>query len=220
MPSPPSYQKVNPADQPVLFLTLQLADAAAVAGRRVRRDRCSPSACRWSAASRRSTCSARRSTPSASTSIRRQLAARQIGIDEVADAIANANVNLPTGTLYGPQRNFVVQANGQLMDAQSYRPMVVAYRNGSPVRLERGRARLRRRRERRRTPAGSTALRTIYLAIQRQPGTNTVEVVDAIKALLPQLQAQLPAALSLEIRSDRSVSIRESVARRQVHAAS
>ena len=139
-----------------------------------------------------------------------QLAARQIGIDQVAQAITGANVNRPTGTLYGPQRNFVVQASGQLMDAQAYRPIVVAYRNGSPVRLERGRERLRRRREsaQRRLVQRQP---TIYLAIQRQPGTNTVEVVDAIKALLPQLQAQLPAALPLAIRSDRSVSIRESV---------
>ena len=97
------------------------------------------------------------------------------------------------------------------MDAQAYRPVVVAYRNGSPVRLERGRATSTTASRIRATAAGSTGSPTIYLAIQRQPGTNTVEVVDAIKALLPQLQSQLPAALSLGIRSDRSVSIRESV---------
>jgi HAE1 family hydrophobic/amphiphilic exporter-1 len=112
--------------------------------------------------------------------------------------------------LYGPERNFVVQTAGQLMAADEYRPIVVAYRNGSPVRLSEV-ANVYDGVENPRNASWYNGRPTIYLAIARQPGTNTVEVVDRIKALLPELQAQLPASLQLDIRSDRSVSIRESV---------
>ena len=210
MPSPPSYQKVNPADQPVLFLTLssqtmplskvdeyaesvlaqRLSMVTGVAGVNV--------------------------FGAQKFAVRidvdpTQLASRQIGIDQVAQAVAGANVNRPTGTLYGPNRNYVVETSGQLMAAEEYRPIVVAYRNGSPVRLSEV-ANVYDGVENPRNASWYNGKPTIYLAIARQPGTNTVEVVDRIKALLPDLQAQLPAALQLDIRSDRSVSIRESVA--------
>ncbi len=209
MPSPPSYQKVNPADQPVLFLTLssetmplsmvdqyaesvlaqRLSMVSGVAGVNV--------------------------FGAQKFAVRidvdpTQLAARQIGIDQVAQAVAGANVNRPTGTLYGPERNFVVQTSGQLMYADQYRPIAVTYRNGSPVRLSEV-ANVYDGVENPRNASWFNGTPTIYLAISRQPGTNTVEVVDAIKALLPELQAQLPASLQLGVRSDRSVSIRESV---------
>ena len=115
-----------------------------------------------------------------------QLASRQIGIDQIAQAIANANVNRPTGTLYGPDRNYVIQASGQLYVAESYESIVVAYRNGSPVRLNEV-AHVYDGVENERSAGWYNGARAIYLAIQRQPGTNTVEVVDRIKALLPGL---------------------------------
>jgi HAE1 family hydrophobic/amphiphilic exporter-1 len=209
MPSPPSYQKVNPADQPVLFLTLSsdtmplsLVDqyAESVLAQRL---------------SMVSGVAGVNVFGAQKFAVRidvdpTQLAARQIGIDQVAQAVATANVNRPTGTLYGPQRNFVVQTSGQLMLADEYRPIPVAYRNGSPVRLSEV-ANVYDGVENPRNASWFNGTPTIYLAIARQPGTNTVQVVDAIKALLPELQAQLPAALQLAIRSDRSVSIRESV---------
>jgi HAE1 family hydrophobic/amphiphilic exporter-1 len=139
-----------------------------------------------------------------------ELAARQIGIDQVAQAIANSNVNRATGTLYGPDRNFVIQASGQLLNAESYKSIVVAWRNGSPVRLDEV-ASVYAGVENERNAGWYNGARTIYLAIQRQPGTNTVEVVDRIKRLLPDLEQQLPASVQLRIRSDRSVPIRESV---------
>ena len=209
MPSPPSYQKVNPADQPVLFLTLssktmplskvdeyaesvlaqRLSMVSGVAGVNV--------------------------FGAQKFAVRidvdpTQLASRQIGIDQVAQAVSGANVNRPTGTLYGPQRNFVVETSGQLMDAEDYRPIPVTYRNGSPVRLSEV-ANVYNGVENPRNASWYNGTPTIYLAIARQPGTNTVEVVDRIKELLPQLQTQLPASLDLAIRSDRSVSIRDSV---------
>ena len=209
MPSPPSYQKVNPADQPVLFLTLSsktmplsLVDqyAETVLAQRL---------------SMVSGVAGVNVFGAQKFAVRidvdpTQLASRQIGIDQVASAVAGANVNRPTGTLYGPQRNFVVQTSGQLMDAEAYRPIPVAYKNGSPVRLSEV-ANVYDGVENPRNASWYNGTPAIYLAIARQPGTNTVEVVDAIKTLLPQLQSQLPAALELAIRSDRSVSIRESV---------
>jgi HAE1 family hydrophobic/amphiphilic exporter-1 len=209
MPSPPSYQKVNPADQPILFLTLSsptmplsLVDqyAESVLAQRL---------------SMVSGVAGVNVFGAQKFSVRidvdpTQLAARQIGIDQVAQAISAANVNRPTGTLYGAQRNFVVQTSGQLMAAEEYRPIVVAYRNGSPVRLSEV-ANVYDGVENPRNASWFNGTPTIYLAISRQPGTNTVQVVDAIKELLPQLESELPAALQLGIRSDRSVSIRESV---------
>jgi HAE1 family hydrophobic/amphiphilic exporter-1 len=139
-----------------------------------------------------------------------ELASRQLGIDEVATAIAAANSNRPTGTLYGPTRNFVIQSEGQLTNAEAYRNVVIAYRNGSPIRLDEV-AHVYDGVENDRDESWSNGVPTIYLAVQRQPGANTVEVVDGIKAMLPQVRAALPGSLKLEIRSDRSESIRESV---------
>jgi len=209
MPSPPSYQKVNPADQPILFLTLSSATmplsqvdeyAESVIAQRL---------------SMVSGVAGVNVFGAQKFSVRidvdpTQLAARQIGIDQVAQAIASANVNRPTGTLYGPQRNFVVETSGQLMAAEEYRPIPIAYRNGSPVRLSEV-ANVYDGVENPRNASWFNGIPTIYLAISRQPGTNTVQVVDAIKTLLPEIEAQLPASLQLGIRSDRSVSIRESV---------
>jgi len=140
----------------------------------------------------------------------RALAARGIGIDEVEQAIARANVNKPTGTLYGPHQAVNVQSTGQLMDAAAYRPLIVAYRNGSPVRLEE----LGRVIDGVQTDKVASWFnddRAVVLAVQRQPGTNTIEVVDAIRKLLPMFRSQLPASVSLDVVYDRSVAIRASV---------
>src|SRR4029079_6331703 len=138
-----------------------------------------------------------------------ELATRQLGIDEIASAINAANANRPTGTLYGAERNLVLQTKGQLMDATGFRQVVIAYRNGSPIRLDEV-ANVYDGVENDKTASWSNGTPAIYLAIQRQPGTNTVEVVDGIRSMLPQLQQSLPGALTLTIRSDRSESIRES----------
>ncbi|MEI6150600.1 MAG: efflux RND transporter permease subunit, partial [bacterium] len=142
-----------------------------------------------------------------------QLAARGIGLDEVAGAIRTGNVNLPTGILYGPTRAFAVQADGQLSHAKDYRSLIVAYRNGAPVRLEELGSVL--------DSVESTKVaawyctsnlvqRSIVLAIRRQPGKNTVEVVAEVRKLLTKLNADLPAAVSMEVFIDASQSIKES----------
>jgi len=209
MPTPPTYQKVNPADQPVLYLSLS-----------------SPTLPLYTVNEYADTyLSQRISTISGVAQVQvfgsqkyavrvqvdpRALAARGIGIDEVEQAIARGNVNRPTGTLYGDRQAYNVQATGQLMDAAAYRPLIVAYRNGSPVRLEEL-GRVIDGVQTDKVASWYNDERAVILAIQRQPGTNTVEVVDAIKALLPTFRVQLPASVRLSVLYDRSVAIRESV---------
>ena len=138
------------------------------------------------------------------------LASRGIGIDEVASAIASGNVNIPTGTLWGTHQAFTVQATGQLNDAAAYRPLIVAYRGGSPVRLgELGHVIDSVQNDK--IAAWYNGNRAIVLAILRQPGTNTIEVVQSIKDILPSFQHDLPASVNLDILYDRSVPIKESV---------
>src|SRR5207249_4198116 len=137
-----------------------------------------------------------------------------IGLDEVSQAVQNENVNLPTGTLFGANKAFTVEANGQLTQAESYRPLIVAYRNGSPVRLQEL-GRVIDSVENDKTAAWfcdrEREERSIILAIQRQPGTNTVAVAGAVQRLLPSFRKELPASVSLHVLYDRPVSIQNSV---------
>ncbi len=210
MPSPPTMRKVNPADSPILFLalsspTLPLATvdeyAETLLAQRI---------------SMLSGVSQVLVFGSQKYAVRIQvdpttLASRGIGIDEVENAIIQGNVNLPTGNLDGRHQTFSVEANGQLFDAAAYRPLIVTYRNGSPVRMEEL-GRVIDSVENDKVAGWRDGTRAIVLAIQRQPGTNTVEVVDAIRALLPTFRAQLPAAVALDTLYDRSQTIRRSVA--------
>ncbi|HYG99398.1 MAG TPA: efflux RND transporter permease subunit, partial [Terriglobales bacterium] len=214
MPAPPSFQKVNPADSPILFLalsspTMRLSDVNEYAETMM--------AQRISMVSGVAQVSVYGSQKYA---VRvqldpKKLASSQIGIDEVTRAIQSGNANLPTGTLDGPHQAYTVQANGQLHTANEYRPLIVAYRNGSPIRLEQiGRVFDSVENDKQASwfiNDKHEVNRAIVLAIQRQPGTNTVQVVDNIKQLLPQFRAQMPAAVDLNILYDRSQSIRESV---------
>src|SRR5207237_1528299 len=120
------------------------------------------------------------------------------------------NVDLTTGTLYGKEQAFTVQASGQLMKAADYRPIIVSYKQGRPVRLaEIGRVIDSVQNDKIARWFNNT--RGIVLAVQRQPGVNTVEVVNKIRQLLPSFRSQIPAGISLDILYDRSESIRESV---------
>src|SRR5436190_4529717 len=141
------------------------------------------------------------------------LAARQIGINEVEQALRNWNVNSPTGTIVGPHKAFTLQASGQLMDASQFKAMVVSYRNGSPVRLEELGTILDGVEDPRTASwfyTHDTKQRAITLGIQRQPGTNTIAVADAVKNLLPQFRAELPASVHMDVLYDRSDTIRDS----------
>ena len=138
------------------------------------------------------------------------LASDGVGIDEVSDAVQKANVNLPTGTLYGKHRAYTVQASGQLTDAAAYRPLIVAYRNGAAVRLAQLGQVLDSVQDDK-VGGWVTGDPGVVLAVQRQPGTNTVEVVNNVRKIIEGFSRELPASVKLTILYDRSQSIRNSV---------
>ncbi|MEO6879231.1 MAG: efflux RND transporter permease subunit, partial [Gemmatimonadaceae bacterium] len=138
------------------------------------------------------------------------LAQRKIGIDEVATAISSQNVNLPTGILNGPTTTYTLQANGQLQNAAGFRQMVIAYRNGAPVRLG-DVGQVLDDVQNNRAAAWLGAKRGMILAIQRQPGTNTVAVADAVDALINEMKPQLPTGVDIKMLYNRAQDIRESV---------
>ena len=211
MPSPPSFRKSNPSDSPIVFMGVT-----------------SPTLPMWVVDDYAENVIAQRiSTISGVAQVNvagqqkysvhvqvdpDKLVARQIGINEVAQAIQDWNVNIPTGTLYGLHQAFNIQSTGQLTNATGYRPLTVAWRNGRPVRLEEI-ANVKDSVEDERQvswlydPQGAT--RAVSLFVMRQPGSNTIEVIDSIKKLLPVFNAQLPPAAHLFIRGDRSKTIRE-----------
>ena len=209
MPTPPTFRKVNPADQPILYialssstLPLSTVDEFAETLLAQRISMISGVAEVQVYGSQKYAVRARLDP--------KALAARSIGIDEVASAIQSGNVNLPTGTLWGTHQAFTIQATGQLNNAAAYRPLIVSYRGGSPVRLgELGE--IIDSVENDKVASWFNNERAIVLAILRQPGTNTVEVVRSIRNILPQYRSQIPASVNLNIMYDRSVSIKESV---------
>jgi HAE1 family hydrophobic/amphiphilic exporter-1 len=209
MPTPPSYNKVNPSDSPVLFLTLSSPTLPLSQVDRYAEITIAQRLSMVEGVAQVNVFGAQKYAVRIDVDPS-QLAAWQIGIDQVAAAIASANVNRPTGQLYGQSRTYTVLASGQLVSAEQYRPVVIAYRNGRPVRLEEV-ANVYDGVENPRNGSWYNGNLTVYLGIQRQPGTNTVEVVDRVKALLPELQSSLPPSVQIGIRSDRAVPIRESV---------
>jgi len=207
--TPPSYQKVNPADSPILFLSLtsnllslsQLDNYA------------------------ENTLAQRISTIEGVAQVSvfgaqkyavrvqldpRALASRGIPIGNVADAIDNANVNLPTGTLWGPARSATIDASGQLQDAAAFSNIIVSTRGGSPVRLG-DLGQVKDDVQNNKVASWYGNQRSITLAVQRQPGTNTVRVAEAVHAMLKQIEPQLPASVKVHVLYDRSVSIKQSV---------
>jgi len=138
------------------------------------------------------------------------LAMRDIGIDELRRAIDRANVNLPVGSFEGPHKSVTIQSNGQLFDAKAYARQIVTYRKGAPVLLG-DLGRVTNSVENNKVASWFNDSRAVILAVQRQPGTNTIEVVDGIKALLPSFRQQLPASVDLDIIYDRTESIRASI---------
>src|SRR5207249_9576901 len=135
---------------------------------------------------------------------------RGIGIDEVANGVDAGNVNLPTGILWGPHRAYTVLANGRLQNAEQFRPLVVVYRHGASVRLQDLGLVLDDVQDNK-SAAWFNGNRAIVLAIQRQPGANTVEVAGRVRTVMASLKQLLPASVDLQLRSDRSESIRASL---------
>lgn len=209
MPSPPSFRKVNPADSPVLYLALSSPTLPLSAVDDYAQTIISQRISMVSGVAQVQVYGSQKYAVRVQLNPR-ALASKGIGIDEVAGAVARANVNLPTGTLEGASRAFTIQSAGQLLDAKAYRPVIVAYRGGAPVRLQELGS-VTDSVENNKVASWFKDTRAIVLAIQRQPGTNTVEVVESIKTLLPTFRQQMPAAVNLDILFDRSESIRNSV---------
>ena len=209
MPTPPTYNKVNPADSPILFLALTSPTLPLSTVDEYAETMMAQRISMVNGVAQVSVFGAQQYAVRVQLDPNK-LASRGIGIDEVQQAVSQGNVNLPTGTLNGTHQALTVQANGQLTRAADYRPLIVAYRNGAPVRLqELGRVLDSVQNDKIASWVNNT--RAISLAVQRQPGVNTVEVVDNIRKLLPDFRALLPASVKLEILYDRSQSIRESV---------
>ena len=213
MTNPPSFQKVNPADKPIIYFaltspTLPLSDLDEY-GQTLLAQRISmvSGVAQVLIYGSQKYAVRIRLDPS-------RLANKGIGLDEVALAVRQGNVNLPTGTLDGPHVAYTVQATGQLKNAAAYMPLIVTYRNGSPVRLQ-DLGVVQDSVENNRTAAWYVDAthndRSVILAIQRQPGTNTVKVAGDVRKLVTTLQKQIPASVSLHVLYDRSVPIRDSV---------
>jgi HAE1 family hydrophobic/amphiphilic exporter-1 len=206
---PPSYQKSNPADSPILFLTLT-SDLLPLSTL--------DEYAQTTIAQRLSTVDGVAQVQvygSQKYAVRIQLdpqalAARGVGIDQISDAIDNGNVNLPTGILWGPDKAFTLQSNSQLESAKEFRELVIKNQNGAPVRLG-DLGQVLDGVQDTRTASWFNGRRSIVLAIQRQPGTNTVAVADAVHAMVERLKPQLPGSVRIETLNDRSVSIRHSV---------
>jgi hydrophobic/amphiphilic exporter-1 (mainly G- bacteria), HAE1 family len=213
MPSPPSIRKVNPADQPVLYIAVTSSILSLSTVDEYAETTMAQRISMISGVAQVSVHGAQK------YAVRVQLNPNKmntlgIGLDEVENAIDEGNVNIPTGTLFGENQAFTLEATGQLTQANLYKPLIVAYRNGAPVCIE-DIGEVIDSVENNKIAAwfctSKTNIRGMILSIQRQPGTNTVEVVDSIKKLLPTFRLQIPQSIDMSILFDRSVSIKDSI---------
>ena len=210
LPNPPIYAKTNPADAPILTLALTsgalpLYEVEDLADTRFAQKLSElPGVGLVSVSGGQRPAVRVRANPAA-------LAAHGLTLEDVRSAIANANVNQAKGGFDGPQRAYVISANDQLQSSRDYKPLIVAYRDGAPVTLEQV-AEVHDGAEDVRQAAWMNDLPAVILNVQRQPGANVIEVANRVKALLPQLEAALPAAVDVQILTDRTTTIRASVA--------
>src|SRR5688572_27887903 len=210
MTSPPSYRKVNPADAPIIFLTLTSPSMPLSELNDLAENLISPSISTLPGVAEidingRQRFAVRvRVRPDA-------LAARNLTVDDVAAAVRTANANTPVGTLEGPRQTLTIQANKQMAHAAEFARIIVAtLPNGATVRLE-DVAEVQDSVESVKSASWADGERAISLSVRRQPDANTVATVDAIRALLPQLEAQMPSSVQSKIRNDRSIAIRHAI---------
>ncbi len=209
LPVPPVYSKVNPADAPILTLgltsaTLPLPDIEDLADTRL-----AQKISQLTGVGLVTISGGQR--PAVRIALNpKALAANGVGLEDVRTAVANANVNQAKGSFDGPERSYTIDANDQIQSAAQYRDVVVAYRNGAPIRLS-DLGTVTQGAENARLAAWMNHVPAVILNIQRQPGANVIEVVDRIKRLLPQLRATLPASIDVALLTDRTTTIRASV---------
>ncbi|MBM3646677.1 MAG: multidrug efflux RND transporter permease subunit [Alphaproteobacteria bacterium] len=217
LPYPPVYAKINPADAPVLTLAVTSKTEPLtkvhdlVDNRLAQKIAQLPGVGLVSLEGGQKPGVRIRANPTA-------LAAYGLNIDDLRTVITNANVNTPKGNFDGPARAYTINANDQVTDPQAFRDIVVAYRGGAPVRLA-DVATIEEAQENNRIAAWMNSTPAVIVNVRRQPGANVIEVVDRIKALLPQLRATLPAALDVTVLTDRTITIRASVRDVQIELA-
>src|SRR5271157_2941590 len=209
LPAPPIYAKVNPADAPILTLALRSDSLPLTQVEELADTRLATKVSQLPGVGLVTISGGQRPAVRIQADLRK-LAAYGLNIDDLRTTLGNANVNTPKGNFDGPMRASTINANDQLMSAAGYRNLIVAYRNGSPVRLS-DVANAVDAAQNDKLAAWMNLSPAVILNVQRQPGANVIEVVDNIKALLPQLQAALPAAVDVSVLSDRTVTIRASV---------
>src|ERR1700736_5618090 len=209
LPAPPIYAKINPADVPVLTLALTSKSLSLPQIEDVAESRLAQKVSQLPGVGLVRVVGGQRPAVRVQAHLR-ALAAYGLNIDDLRPTINNANVNLPKGNFDGPARAYAVNANDQLQSADAYRSIVVAYRNGAPVRLS-DVADVLDGAENPKLAAWMNRTPAVVVNIQRQPGANVIEVVDRVKALLPQLESSLPAAIQVTVLTDRTNTIRASV---------
>ena len=216
LPAPPSFRKQNPSDQPIIFLSLYSDTLPMSTIDEFAETQVAPRIAMINGVSQVQVQGQQK------YAVRVQLdpdalAARKIGLNDIDTQLNQWNVNSPLGTLYGPRMEYNIYANGQLFNAAQFRKLTIAYQNGRPVHLEdvarvidsvqddKQASWIYTRDEK---TDKLTAARAVTLMVMRQPGTNTVEVTDNVRSLIPLFRSQLPPSLTLTVRGDRSVSIR------------
>ena len=209
MPTPPTFRKVNPGDIPILFIALSSKTLPLYTVDEYAENIIAQRISTVSGVAQVMVFGSQIYAPHVQVDPRK-LASYGIGIDQVATAVQQANVNLPCGTLYGPDTAYNIMANGQLFNAQAFAPLIVTYKDGSPIRLQ-DIGRVVDSVQTDKVASWYNGNRAVVLAVQRQPGTNTIQIVDSIKKMMPTFRAILPDAVNLEILFDRSISIRHSV---------
>src|SRR5579863_3162462 len=210
LPAPPIYAKVNPADAPILTLALTSRTLPLTQVEDLADTRLAQKISQLPGVGLVSISGGHRPAVRIQANFR-QLAAYGLNIDDLRTTLGNANVNTPKGNFDGPSRAYTINANDQIKKASDYNDLVVAFRNGAPVKLS-DVAQAVEGAENTKLAAWMNADEAVIVNIQRQPGANVIEVVDGIQRLLPQLRAALPPAVDVKVLTDRTATIRASVA--------
>lgn len=209
LPTPPVYRKVNPADTPILTLAVTSASLPLPQVHDLVDTRVAQKLAQIPGVGMVSLAGGQR--PAVRVQVNPgELAQRGLNLADVRSAIAAASANQPKGSFDGPVRTILMDANDQLRSVEEFRNLIIAWRGGAPLRLG-DVARVENAAEDRRLAAWADRLPAVLVNVQRQPGANVIDVVDRVQALLPQLSANLPAAVEMTVLTDRTQSIRASV---------
>ncbi|TRL37400.1 MMPL family transporter [Methylosinus sporium] len=209
LPAPPIYAKINPADAPILVIAVTSPTTPLIELQTLADTRLAQKISQLAGVGLVTLAGGHRPAVRVRADIR-ALSAHGLNIDDLRTTLGNINVNTPKGTLDGAHRSYTIDANDQIQDPRDYLDSVIAYKNGRPVRLA-DVAKVERDAENTQLRAWANSTPAILLNVQRQPGANVINVVDSVKALLPQLTASLPSSVRAEVLADRTTTIRASI---------